>query len=362
VIFVRDPFAPTGASNTLEIRVDGALWQETESLYGHKPNDRAYTTRLDDEGRMVVEFGDGSYAARLPSGLENVIARYRVGTGAAGNVGARTVATLLDRPRGVREVTNPARAEGGADAEGTDGIRQNAPNAIRTFGRIVSLRDFEDVAREFAGVAKVRASWEWAGDEQVVRLTVAGDEGRDVPLSDLVAYLDARRDTQRKLVVGNMEWVSIRLQVAIQVHPDFVKDEVLDVARESLKHLFDFGNRNLGEPVFLIDVYAAAQAIEGVVGVDVNRLQFKRESNRKDHGASPDEVQDLLRLKPFEMPMFEEPEDFVVSLGISAEPRRPAPASPVRMGNLRLALPRLKATLLPALLRPSLALTLRRKS
>jgi hypothetical protein len=59
---------------------------------------------------------------------------------------------------GLKSVTNPAGAAGGADPESLDQARTNAPNTVRTFGRIVSLRDFEDAAREFAGVAKAHSS------------------------------------------------------------------------------------------------------------------------------------------------------------------------------------------------------------
>ena len=41
----------------------------------------------------------------MPTGQNNIIANYRVGTGSAGNVGAGAITTLVDRPVGVSGVT-----------------------------------------------------------------------------------------------------------------------------------------------------------------------------------------------------------------------------------------------------------------
>ena len=51
----------------------------------------------------------------------------------------------------------------------------NAPLTVLTLGRIVSLRDYEDFARAFAGVAKALATWTWDGERQGVFVT---DRGR----------------------------------------------------------------------------------------------------------------------------------------------------------------------------------------
>ena len=42
--------------------------------------------RLDADGGVTVEFGDGEQGARLPTGRGNVTATYRVGGGTAGEV------------------------------------------------------------------------------------------------------------------------------------------------------------------------------------------------------------------------------------------------------------------------------------
>ena len=156
-------------------------WEETPTLFGRGPGERVYTLRRDDEGATVVRFGDGRTGARLPTGRGNVVAGYRAGLGTDGRVRAGTLTNPRTRPVGLRRVTNPGPASGGADPEAADQTRASAPNTVRTFGRVVSLRDFEDAALQVAGVGKARAAAVWDGEEQVVQLTVAGDEGRRSP-------------------------------------------------------------------------------------------------------------------------------------------------------------------------------------
>ena len=107
-------------------------------------------------------------------------ATYRKGIGKAGNVKAGQLSLLMSRPLGLAEAVNPVPATGGEDPEARDRARLNAPLTVLTLGRIVSLRDYEDFARAFAGVAKALATWTWDGQRQGVFVTMAGVDGAPV--------------------------------------------------------------------------------------------------------------------------------------------------------------------------------------
>ena len=94
--------------------------------------------------------------ARVPTGRENVRVTYRKGIGVEGLVREQQLTLLGSRPLGVVGVTNPVEAGDAADADNPDDLRRNAPLPIHTLDRIVSLRDYEDFARAFTGVAKAR--------------------------------------------------------------------------------------------------------------------------------------------------------------------------------------------------------------
>jgi len=319
VTFVPRPGAPHGAANTLQLRIDGVLWHEVDTLFGHERDERVYKTLVNDENEMTVQFGNGIDGARLPTGRNNVVATYRQGLGRDGNVGPNTLTTLLDRPVGLNSVTNPAAAQGGADPESLDEARTNAPNTVRTFGRIVSLRDFEDAARESAGVAKARAALGWDGSEQVLRLTVAGDEGAAVTgetRKNLAEDLNSRRDPNRKLVVETYREVFIQVEAVIYLDPDFIDEDVRAAVHTALLDFFAFDNLELGQPIHLSDIYQALQNLRGVVAVDIDRMQFKEPSVRVSHGAADKPVQENLRIFSTELARIERPvDDAIVRVG-----------------------------------------------
>lgn len=299
VTFVPEAGARQGAANTLAVTAGDVKWHEAETLYGHGGAERIFTTEVDDEGKMTVRFGDGVTGARLPTGRDNVVATYRQGLGRAGNVKAGSLTTLLDRPLGLKRVTNPLAAAGGADPETLDQARANAPNTVRTFDRVVSLRDFEDAAREFTGVAKARANLVWDGEEQAVFLTVAGDKGDAVVLEDLVAYLDARRDVNRKLHAAHYRPLAMQIRALLTVDvTNYIPERVQADALQTVLDALAFDRLNLGQSIHLSDVYAILQGVQGVIAVDVNRLQYKRAGERAVHGVGAEDVLEHLRVYP----------------------------------------------------------------
>ena len=118
-----------------------------------------------------------AWAPWSPPAASNVVATYRVGSGLAGRVAANSLTTLLAKPAGLSAAINPLAAEGGADAETLERARDNAPRTVRTFGRIVSLRDFEDQVTVSGEVAKAIATLIYDGLDRAVHLTIAGQEG-----------------------------------------------------------------------------------------------------------------------------------------------------------------------------------------
>jgi uncharacterized phage protein gp47/JayE len=307
VTFVHQEGAPHGVADTLQIQIAGVFWKEVQQFFGHASTNRIFMTSQDAKG-MIVQFGDGVTGGRLPTGRGNVVATYRQGIGLAGNVSAGVLRTLLDRPVGLKSVKNPGAAGGGADPESLDQTRGNAPNTVRTFGRIVSIEDFEDATREFAGVAKAHASWAWSGEEQVVYLTVAGDNGALITgntYDELFADLNARRDPNRSLTIRSYTPIFIKVAALVFVSPDHVADDVVAAVQATVTRYFSFANRQFGQPVHLSNVYNVIQGVEGVTGADITALQFKYPADAASHGASGDSVQVHLRIDDAELAQLE---------------------------------------------------------
>jgi len=266
---------PSGTESTLEVRVNDIRWHEVPELYGRGPDERVFVTRLDEEGKTTVQFGDGRTGARLPTGRENVQATYRRGIGTGGLVRAEQLSLLMTPVLGVRGVKNPLAASGADDPEPRDEARRNAPLTVLTLDRVVSLRDYEDFARAYAGIAKALATWIWTGETREVFVTVAGPQGRPVVedlLQNLVRAMRAAGDRHLPLKVQGYEPVHFGVAARMETDPDHIPERVLAAVTAALREQFGFEARSFGQGVALSEVVAAIQSIPGVVMVDVDEL------------------------------------------------------------------------------------------
>jgi len=271
--------APTelGAAAELTVRVDDIAWAERDTLYGAGRKDRAFTLTSDEQGRDFVQFGDGARGARLPSGTNNVRARYRKGLGVAGNVGADSLTQLTQRPLGLKGVTNPQAAAGGTDPEAAEQSRQSMPLMTRTLGRAVSLLDYEDFARAFAGIAKARAQVLRLPSGPVVAITIAGANGAliapDNPIwKNLSAALAANGDPHVAVRLLAHSPATFRIGLKVRRDPAYAAATVLAQIEAALRARYGFAARELGQAVQQSDVIATAQAVPGVVAIDLDYL------------------------------------------------------------------------------------------
>lgn len=269
---------PSGTESTLELRVDGVRWQEAARISEMGPQDSRYLLRRADDGTVSVIFGDGHHGRRLPSGSMNVQARYRVGIGSEGNLPAGQISLLLERPLGVKEVSNPVPAAGGADPERLEDARRNAPLTVLALDRIVSLRDFEDFAAAFAGIGKAQAVWLWDGEQRLVHLTVVGLDGADIaPSSALYAHLlaaiDQVRPAHQALRVATGELLRFGLSAGVRLQPAYAAETVFPALRQALAEAFGFQQRGYGQSLAGSEVLSVMQRVPGVERVDLDRLR-----------------------------------------------------------------------------------------
>lgn len=260
---------PDGVASTLQVRVSGLLWRESADLAVAEPAARVYATSRDDAEATSLRFGDGIHGARLPTGPDNVAAVYRSGIGSAGNVNAAQIALATDKPLGVKGVLNPIRASGGADADTLEQARSNAPLAVTALGRLVSVQDYADFARSFAGIGKAAAILLHGAGKATVHVTVAGiddepiDETSDL-FVNLVAALRRYGDPHLSLRVQVRDVLSLVLRARVAIGADYAWEEVQPRIRAALLARFGFAGSDLAQPVFDSAVLAAIESVRGV--------------------------------------------------------------------------------------------------
>ncbi|MCU0541831.1 MAG: hypothetical protein MUE44_06520 [Oscillatoriaceae cyanobacterium Prado104] len=270
----------------LEIYVNDRLWQRVQSLFNRQPKEEIYIVREDGNGDSWVQFGDGKTGARLPSGLNNVVAKYRTGIGAFGAIKTDTTVQggKLDR---LDKIWLPGIATGGEQPETGDNAKEAAPGKIQSLGRLVSLKDFESETLAISGVAKVAASWELVDNIPTLLLTVLMERGREQEIAEIRQILNTYnrcRGPQRFPIYvrpGKLHYVY--LDIALGINPTFRESIVTKAVKVALGIMGDEGNgidgsgglfgirqRQFGQPEYATRIAGIIQNIEGVMWVKVN--------------------------------------------------------------------------------------------
>jgi predicted phage baseplate assembly protein len=218
----------SGRATSLSIWVGGVRWSEVESFYGQPETAEVYIVRHDEKGETDIEFGG---CARPPTGA-HIVADYRFGAGAASPPAASV--TQLARPvAGLRSVTNPLPAFGGADAEPAAEIKSRGPASALLLGRAVSLADIEAAAAARSGVHAAKAAWQWdaAGLRPMAVVRYIGDAQLAPALR---AALRAMAEDDAPITVLPSQPQAMALAVEIVADERFVTNDVADAVGQAL--------------------------------------------------------------------------------------------------------------------------------
>jgi len=266
-----------GVVSTLSVAVNQVQWQAAQALNELSGDQRAYVVRQDAADRTQVMFGDGVHGARLPGGADTVSATYRVGLGEAGNLPPNSLTLLRTRPPGIQGVTNPVAASGGAGPDGPDVLRRRAPQQVRNPERLVTLRDYEDFALAFGGIAKAQARPVWDGRVNRLHLTVAGEGGVALgPQSGLYsalqqAVLAQRAPGAQPVQIDSYERLVFDLKATLVHDPTDARlpEQVAAAAVSALEAAFAFEERDFGQPAAASELIAVLQGVAGVLAVEL---------------------------------------------------------------------------------------------
>lgn len=272
-----------GTQSTLQVWVNGLQWHEVANLLSASASDRVFTSRVSPALSRVVQFGNGSNGARTPTGQMNIRAVYRKGIGSAGMVLANQLSQPLDRPQGLKSVTNPSPASGASDPATPADARQSAPLPTLTIGRIVSLEDYQNFALNFAGIAKALATWTWFGARRGVFLTVAGVNGvvfrdDDPVILKLVAAIQSGGNPFIPLQV--VSFVPLLFQIGAAVKIDtytYDSDQVLTQVWSNLQWAFAFTQRRLAQNLVAGEIVEIIQKTPGVIATQLASVNLSGE-------------------------------------------------------------------------------------
>jgi predicted phage baseplate assembly protein len=271
-----------GYASALEVRVNGVLWNEVDSLFEESADSPAYVVVRDETGLATLVFGDGEQGARLPTGEDNVIAKYRIGSGPDGEVAAASLTLLMTPPLGIETVTNPIAASGASTADLPSAVRIDAPRSVAALSRAVSLSDYENLAAGYPGIGKARADALMLAGAPTLRLTVATEEGEPLSTSStlyasLLASLQSSSaaDGAQSLIVQDYVPRRFRVKARLRIDSSYVAATVIANAEAALRAEFSFENRSFGQSLYDSEIVSCLHGVAGVVAVFIDALHFE---------------------------------------------------------------------------------------
>jgi hypothetical protein len=267
-------------------------WLPKRDLLNSAANAPEFVVEIDTDGAAYLRFGDDLLGERPESGTQ-FTATYRVGNGAAGNVGAESLAHIVTGLTAISLVRNPLPAQGGVESETIEDVRQRAPAAFRTQERAVTETDYAEVTQRDKRVQRATATFRWTGSWHTVFLTVDRLGGLlvDSPFKTSIAdFVERYRMAGYDLEVDAPQFVSLQIEMHVCVKPDYFRTDVEAAILEIFSNrilpdgrrgMFHPDNFTFGQTVYLSPLIAAAQAVDGVASVEITVFQREGQDDAK---------------------------------------------------------------------------------
>lgn len=266
-------------SGTMTVYVNNLVYQKVAHIIDYGPADPVFTAVTDGTGYTYIGFGDGS-SGRIPPKNQTIAVQYRYtnAAGSLGNVSAGTLTGVVGDPSGSVSlasisVSNPAALSGGTDAESTDSIRINAPLALRTLNRAVTLSDYANLAIQVPGVAKARAASATFTNVTIYIAAAGGGPSSSSLRKSVFNFMASKIPPNTSLSIADFSpaypYLSLDVNVQPGYDPALVKSNVLG----ALYSLFDFNNVTFNDTITVADVNSACKAVDGVSFIDINDFE-----------------------------------------------------------------------------------------
>lgn len=281
------------------------------NLINSGPFDQRFAVETDNDGRAIIRFGDGEYGMSPPDSKPGVFeapieVKYRIGIGRAGNLGPESLVHVV-APEDTGEwpeiylsqenlhgpVRNPLPSWGGIDPEPIEKVKQLAPAAFHAEQlRAVTEEDYARAAEKHPDVSKAVATFRWTGSWHTVNITIDPFGGTEITPElkrRVKEWVERFTQAGYDLDIDGPIYVPLEIEADICVAPDHFKGDVKRELIESLSSrvlpdgrcgFFHPDNFTFGQHLYLSEIYAAIDAVEGVSSSEVTVFQpYGKSSN-----------------------------------------------------------------------------------
>jgi hypothetical protein len=275
---------PRAALPAVSLAGGGETWEPQRDLLGSDRFASEFVVETENDGSARLRFGDDIHG-RAPVGGVRLLATFRSGDLAAGNVGAEALYHIVSDDSRLTGVRNPLPAQGGVQAEPVEQVRLYAPQAFRTQERAVTAEDYAAVAQRHPEVQKAVATLRWTGSWRTVFVTIDRKGGRTVTpdfKTELRTFIEKFRLAGHDLEIDTPRYVPLDISLVVCLLSGYtrtaVKKALLEVFSnadlpDGRRGFFHPDNLTFGQTIYLSQLVAAAMQVPGVQWVEVARFQ-----------------------------------------------------------------------------------------
>jgi uncharacterized phage protein gp47/JayE len=265
--------------DTVQVFVDDVEWTEVDFIVFAAATDQAYVLSFDENDKVTVRFGDGTFGLVPPNGAE-IRVIHRVGGGVAGNVTTGAIDTTI--PAYLDDITltsiaifNNSPATGGSDPQSIEDAKLSIPSHLKTIDHAVTDDDYDILASTFSDptagtVAKANAALRGGELNKIdVFIWTRNPDGTLTGASlalrnSLKAFLVERNVISHDVAVfsGITQDVNIAGDVIFQASK--TESEIETALDQAAADFFNSVSLNPGDDIFLSHLYDAFQSVDGV--------------------------------------------------------------------------------------------------
>ena len=278
---------------SIDFPTESELWVPVDDLLESSTFDQHFVVEVNNDNQALLRFGDDEYG-RSVFGALKFHAVYRIGNYTQGNVGAEALAHLALDPmvNVVTVVRNPLAAMGGIDPESIEEVRQWAPQAFRVEKfRAVTEVDYAEVAKKLPQVQSAVAGFRWTGSWYTVFVGIQPSSTTNLILKPngvmlltdtlretVFEFLTSYRMTGYDLEIRPPEFLPLEIDISICTTPGYFRGDVEQgvlmalssrILPDGSRGFFYSGNWVFGQSLYLSQLYAAAEAVQGVDSAEV---------------------------------------------------------------------------------------------
>jgi len=273
-------------------------WTNVDTLIEYGDDNTVYTTKRDENGNVVILFGDG-INGDIPSGT--ISALYKTSTGLVGNIKASSINTYPTYIPGQGynipsnyglSVTNLSAAFGGNDGESLSSLRTSLQNTLAVRNRAVTLNDYKNLAVSIYGVGRANAESsvynsvtvyvqpfnDFTGTPGVQTISgVTSPAASWYSMQSLVLnLLKDRCPATTTVTVSEPTYIPIELTVEVTIDSSYkqrdVKIAVAQALLDEYVGLFSYESYGFGANVSKSIIISDIMAVAGVLNVNITKL------------------------------------------------------------------------------------------